>query len=74
MGIANELSSDVAAAVLSHRASQAQSERKDLVEIVRNFHSALRPLILEERRRRLLPASSAVEILSTDSKAAAGSH
>jgi len=73
MGIANELSGDVAAAVFSHQTSQA--ERKDLVEIVRNFYSALRPLIVEERRRRLVPtSSSSVETLPSDTKAAAGSH
>lgn len=73
MGIANELSSDVAAAVLSRKAGQAQVERKDLIEIVRNFYSALRPLIIEERRRRLPPAS-AVELPSADSKAAVGGY
>jgi hypothetical protein len=74
MGIANELSSDVAAAVLSHKAGQAQVERKDLIEIVRNFYSALRPLIAEERRQRLMPISAPLESLSSDSKAVAGSH
>lgn len=49
MGIANELSSDVAAAVLARR----PGETKELVEIVRDFHSAMRDLVGEERRRRL---------------------
>jgi hypothetical protein len=44
MGIPNELSSDVAAAVLARKDSQVQDGTLALIEIVRNFHSAMRDL------------------------------
>jgi hypothetical protein len=53
MAIANELSSDVAAAVLAHKEKGARAEIRDLVEIIRNFYSVLRPLTVEARRRRI---------------------
>ncbi len=53
MAIANELSSDVAAAVLTHKENQTQADSKALIEIVRNFYSALRPLTVDARRRRM---------------------
>jgi hypothetical protein len=53
MAIANELSSDVAAAVLTHKDNKVQADRKELSEIVRNFYSALRPLTIASRRQRL---------------------
>ncbi len=58
MALANELSSDVATAVLAHKEDRAQGETKELLEIIRNFYSALRPLTAEARRRRLRRASS----------------
>lgn len=71
MGIANELSSDVAAALLASKDQQAQAETKQLVEIVRNFHSAMRDLTGEERRRRIY-ASSSAESSQANSQAASG--
>ena len=68
MGIANELSSDVVAAVLARKSDGGQVGTKELLEIVRNFHSALRDLTDEERRRRVLPLDSA------SSQAAVGGH
>ena len=61
MGIANELSSDVAAAVLARRPDTARAEAKELVEIVRDFHSAMRDRVCEERERRVaqLPRTEA---------------
>jgi len=59
MGIANELSSDVAAAILVGKNRQVQAETKDLIEIVRNFHTAMRHLAGEERRRRIAASFSA---------------
>ncbi|HEX8922145.1 MAG TPA: hypothetical protein VF766_11765 [Pyrinomonadaceae bacterium] len=50
MGIANELSTDVAAAVLARKDQPSQAGTKELIEIVRNFHSAMRDLRSEERR------------------------
>lgn len=68
MGIANELSSDVVAAVLARKSDGGQVGTKELLEIVRNFHSALRDLTDEERRRRVFPLDSA------GSQAASGGH
>jgi hypothetical protein len=70
MGIANELSSDVAAAVLA-RKDQEQTGTNELVEIVRNFHDAMRDLTGEERRRRIY-ASSSTESAKTNAQAASG--
>jgi hypothetical protein len=69
MGIANELSSDVVAAVLARKSDGVPVGTRELLEIVRNFHSALRDLTDEERRRRVLqPLDSA------SSQAASGGH
>lgn len=71
MGIANELSSDVAAAVLARKDEQPQGGTNELVEIVRNFHSAMRDLTSEERRRRIY-ASSSSESAQANAQAASG--
>lgn len=70
MGIANELSSDVAAAVLARR----PGETKELVEIVRDFHSAMRDLVGEERRRRLSQLPEAESPQQAGGQAASGGH
>ena len=70
MGIANELSSDVAAAVLASR----PGETKELVEIVRDFHSAMRDLMGEERRRRLSQLPPAEPTNRASGQTASGSH
>jgi hypothetical protein len=57
MAIANELSSDVATAVLAHK-QKGQSNTTELKEILLNFYSALRPLTTESRRRRWRAQSS----------------
>lgn len=72
MGIANELSSDVAAAVLA-RKDQKQAGTSELVEIVRNFHDAMRDLTGEERRRRIY-ASSSSESTQANTQAASGNR
>lgn len=59
MSIVNELSSDVAIAVLALRESTIS--KKDLTEIVLKFHTTLRDLTIEARRRedyRSQPSSS----------------
>lgn len=71
MGIANELSSDVAAAVLARGDRQIPAGTQQLIEIVRNFHSAMLDLKSEERRRRL-DASSMAEPSQSNSQAASG--
>ncbi len=71
MGIANELSSEVAAAVFERRPETARAETQELVEIVRDFHSAMRDLVSEERRHRVAQLSAAD---STAPQAASGSH
>lgn len=53
MGIANELTSDVAAAVLAQRNEKLPFETERLIEIIRNFHSALRDLSNKERCKRV---------------------
>lgn len=53
MAIANELSSDVAAALLAHKENKGPSSEKELKELLLNFYSALRPLTTESRRRRV---------------------
>ncbi|MBA3766422.1 MAG: hypothetical protein H0W99_05430 [Acidobacteria bacterium] len=58
MALANELSSDVAAAVLARKEDRAQDETKELLEVIRNFYSALRPLTVAARRRRIRAHSS----------------
>lgn len=73
MGIANELSSDVAAAVLARKDRQPQAGTIELVEIVRNFHSAMRDLTGEERRRRLYSSSSS-ESAQPNNHTASGSR
>jgi hypothetical protein len=70
MGIANELSSDVAAAVLA-RKDHEQAGTNELVEIVRNFHDAMRDLTGEERRRRIY-ASSSSESAQANAQTASG--
>jgi len=53
MSIANELSSDVAAALLLARpATLTAPSQTDLTELVLSFHATLRQLTDEERRRR----------------------
>jgi hypothetical protein len=71
MGIANELSTDVAAAVLARQDQPFQAGTKELVEIVRDFHSAMRDLRNEERRRRVY-VSSSTEPPQASSQAASG--
>lgn len=58
MCIANELSSEVAAAVFARESDPARGETKELVEIVRDFHSEMRHLMSEERRRRVAHLSA----------------
>lgn len=53
MSIANELSSDVATAVLTSNASKTHTDAQVLVDILLAFHSALQALTNEARRRRL---------------------
>ena len=74
MGIANELSSDVAAAVLARRPDAARAETKELVEIVRDFHSAMQDLVGEERRRRLSQLPPAEPSHGAGGQAASGVH
>jgi hypothetical protein len=52
MSIGNELSCDVAAAVLAPRDERTQTPDRDLTGMILEFHSALRQLDGEDRRRR----------------------
>ncbi len=76
MAIANELSSDVAAAVLKHDDDEVCVERKELIEIVRNFYLALRPLTIAARRQRMRVINSFEPLSSPppNNRAASGNH
>lgn len=74
MGIANELSSEVAAAVLARRPETTRAGTEELVEIVRDFHSTMRALVSEERRRRVAQVSSAESAPQGGGRAASGPH
>ncbi|HEV2800122.1 MAG TPA: hypothetical protein VGW12_06485 [Pyrinomonadaceae bacterium] len=52
MSIANELSCDVATALLTPHANSNATSQTDLTELVISFHAALRQLTDEERKRR----------------------
>ncbi len=72
MAIANELSSDVAAAVLAHNEVGVEDKTENLVEIVRDFHSALRHLTVEARRSRVHQVQSTEPSPSPINRAASG--
>lgn len=50
MSIANELSSDVGAAVLSLQENETSISKKEIVEIILAVHSTLRELTVEAQR------------------------
>lgn len=52
MSIANELSSEVAAAVLANDKEKGQEQTQELTRVVLEVHSTLRRLTSAERRRR----------------------
>lgn len=62
MSIANELSCDVAAAMLTRREGAVDADQKDLTDIVLEVHTTLRQLTNEARQKRrdarFLPPSS----------------
>ncbi len=72
MAIANELSSDVAAAVLAQERNESCADRKDLLELVRNFYSTLRPLKAQARRQRTRSLSKLPAPLNIKSSASSG--
>lgn len=57
MSIANELSSEVAAAVLSLKDEESSAESGKLKDVVMRVHSALREMKAESRRDSLRPQS-----------------
>ncbi|HEY0322281.1 MAG TPA: hypothetical protein VGC66_15075 [Pyrinomonadaceae bacterium] len=71
MSIANELSSDVARAVLEQAATKAERGTIVLTEIVMEVHSILRRLTQDARRRRLSQLSP---MPPPESNAASGGH
>jgi hypothetical protein len=72
MAIANELSSEVATAVLAHVNREDQSRTEELKEILVRFYLTLRSLTGESRRaRRRVKAS---KITSALEARAAGNH
>ena len=72
MAIANELSSDVAAAVLAHNAAGVEDKTGSLFKIVRDFHMALRHLTIEARRSRVHQNYSAAQPTLPVKRAASG--
>jgi len=62
MSISNELSSDLAAALLAKDTGKDAKETVELVEIVAKVHSTLRQLTAEERKERRRFSDSAPAI------------
>ncbi len=52
MSIANELSCDVAAALLARQATPLVPSQTDLTELMLSFHATLRQLTGKDRKRR----------------------
>lgn len=52
MSIANELSCDVAAAMLARRDDAVEADQKNLSDIVLEVHTTLRQMTNEARRKR----------------------
>ena len=52
MSIANELSCDVAAALLARQATPLVPSQTDLTELMLSFHATLRQLTGQDRKRR----------------------
>lgn len=71
MSIANELSSDVAEAVLARRQDESSQSVRALTEVVKEVHTTLRRLTAESRRRNSL-ARGAAEAEREASRAAGG--
>lgn len=59
MSIANELSSDVAEAVMARRQDESPQNARDLAGMVREVHSTLRRLTAESRRLKAGPRGDA---------------
>jgi 16S rRNA C1402 N4-methylase RsmH len=59
MSIANELSSEVAEAVLARRQDESSQSVRELAEVVKEVHSTLRRLTAESRRRKAGPRAAA---------------
>ena len=58
MSIANELSTDVAAAVLTGKEDESRRDAGELVDVVMEVHSTLRRLTAEARRENRSRATS----------------
>ncbi len=72
MSIANELSSDVAVAVLAHEQGEPTIEPQELLGVILEVHTTLRHLTAQARAAGRAPQSSTGH--STTSEAAAGGH
>ena len=61
MSIGNELSYDVAAAVLLRKEKNQENPTRteELLTVLVNFHTALQPLMKQARRRRWLATNNA---------------
>ncbi len=55
MSIANELSSDVAAAVLTRESDEPAVEARKLLDVVKEVHSTLRHLTAAARKKKSRP-------------------
>lgn len=73
MSIANELSSEVAAALLSRREEETPGDSSKLMDVVIEVHSTLRHLTIEARRGARTSQASSTQLPPTSS-AATGSH
>lgn len=59
MSIANELSSEVAEALLARRRDDSSQSARDLAGVVKEVHSTLRRLTAESRRGKARPRDGA---------------
>jgi hypothetical protein len=72
MSIANELSSDVATAMLSRKDSETEPDTSELAGTVIEVHSTLRRMTRAARRKKLHPQESPADESLRSNNAASG--
>lgn len=72
MSIANELSSDVAAAMLARKNDATPQDASELARVVIEVHATLRRMTLDARRKRLHPQAAHAEEAPRSNSAASG--
>lgn len=72
MSIANELSSDVATAMLAPKDNETTQDASELAGVVIEVHSTLRRLTLEARKKKRRPQTATADDPPHTNKAASG--